>query len=82
MAPEIIQGKTYTEKADVYSFGIIVWELIAREDPYKGMPTFAVAHKVVHEGIRPEIPEAAPAGLAKLMQKCWATDPNDVYMNT
>lgn len=35
MAPEVINEKSYTEKADVYSFGIILWEIASREPPYK-----------------------------------------------
>lgn len=35
MAPEVIRSKSYTEKADVYSFGIILWEIASREPPYK-----------------------------------------------
>lgn len=35
MAPEVIKTKKYTEKADVFSFGIILWELASEEPPYK-----------------------------------------------
>lgn len=35
MAPEVIAGQVYTEKADVFSFGIILWEIAAREPPYR-----------------------------------------------
>ena len=35
MAPEVIGGQTYTEKADVFSYGIILWEIASREPPYK-----------------------------------------------
>ena len=37
MAPEVITNENYTEKADVYSFGIILWEFWSKEPPYKGM---------------------------------------------
>ena len=37
MAPEVISGTTYTGKADVYSFAIIMWEVLTRETPYAGM---------------------------------------------
>ena len=37
MAPEVISGHNYTEKADVFSFGIILWEIAAREPPYRSI---------------------------------------------
>jgi mitogen-activated protein kinase kinase kinase 9 len=37
MAPEVIGGQTYTEKADVFSFGIILWEIGMREPPYRSI---------------------------------------------
>lgn len=37
MAPEVIGNKTYTEKADVFSFAIIMWEIASREPPYKNI---------------------------------------------
>ena len=35
MAPEIMENKTYTFKADIYSYGIVLWEIICREPPFK-----------------------------------------------
>ena len=35
MAPEVINNEKYTEKADCFSFGIILWEIASREPPYK-----------------------------------------------
>ncbi len=40
MAPEVIDNKTYTEKADVFSFGIILWEIAQREPPYRSKSIF------------------------------------------
>ena len=37
MAPEVIHGFKYTEKADVFSFGVILWELATRKPPYYGI---------------------------------------------
>lgn len=55
MAPEVIQTKSYTEKADVFSFGIILWELAAEEPPYKHKSQQQVSIEVVRDGLRPEI---------------------------
>ena len=72
MAPEVISCNAYTEKADVYSFGIVMWELAARRPPYYGMDAIEVANKVVHEGIRPCIKEGeAPISWMNIMKKCW-----------
>lgn len=42
MAPEVIGGHIYTEKADVFSFGINLWELLTRKIPYDGMQPMQV----------------------------------------
>jgi serine/threonine protein kinase len=39
MAPEVIKSQKYTEMADVFSFGIILWEIAAREPPYRSKPS-------------------------------------------
>mmetsp|Transcript_4623 Transcript_4623/g.8855 ORF Transcript_4623/g.8855 Transcript_4623/m.8855 type:complete len:762 (+) Transcript_4623:30-2315(+) len=77
MAPEMIKNEPYTDKADVYSFGIVLWELYTRQIPYRGTglsPTQLVV-KVVRDNLRPDIPEQCPKQYAKLMEKCWHPDP-------
>jgi len=59
MAPEVISDKPYTEKADVFSYSIILWEIAAREPPYRNIIGSKVATEVL-KGFRPPIPPKCP----------------------
>jgi serine/threonine protein kinase len=48
MAPEVILGEKYTEKADVYSFGIILWEIMTRREPYEDKEAMQIVVQVRH----------------------------------
>jgi len=77
MAPEVIKGHKYTEKADVFSFGIILWELATRKPPYYGIDGSEVSRKVKDEGLRPKISDKeAPGPFLELMKRCWHEDPD------
>lgn len=77
MAPEVIKGFKYTEKADVFSFGIIMWELATRKPPYYGIDGQVVSQRVVKENLRPKISERdAPGPFLELMRRCWHEDPD------
>ena len=72
MAPEVIACNAYTEKADVFSFGIIMWEIACRKPPYYGIEAKEVANRVVNEGMRPSIKDGdAPYSWINLMKRCW-----------
>ncbi len=49
-APEIVRGDAYDHRADVYSFSIILWELITLAEPYKGMDPIETAYAVADKG--------------------------------
>ena len=82
MAPELIQNNNsdnITEKVDVYSFGIIIWEIYARAQPYKGMSVSQIINYVCNEKGRPNCDlidkDEIPKGLFELMKKCWDKNP-------
>ena len=71
MAPEVLRGDEYTLKCDVYSMGVICWEMEHREEPLKGVNQFAVVIKVGMEGHRLPIRDGCPLIWRDLMQACW-----------
>ena len=76
MAPEVITNEDYTEKADVYSFGIILWEFWSKDPPYKGIKAKEVGIKVKNnKNFRPTIPDEVPQDIAELIKCCWDADP-------
>jgi len=77
MAPEILDSKPYSKPADVYSFGITMYELWTEKTPYTSCgfsKPWDIAHFVV-EGKRLETPKDMPAAYATVMCKCWQQDP-------
>ena len=75
MAPEVLQSDAnYSHKADVYSFGIVMWEIMAREPPFKSFRAHEIMAAVVNQQIRPDlarIPNNCPPQYLAIMQKCW-----------
>ena len=82
MAPEVITNEHYTEKADVYSFGIILWEFWSKDPPYKGIKAREVGIKVKNnKNYRPTIPDEVPQEIAELIKCCWDADPEKRFFN-
>lgn len=61
-APEVFDGRRYNEKADVYSFGVILWELCTREVPFSNLSSFAIPVLVI-KGKRPDVRSTHPGYL-------------------
>ena len=76
MAPEIFESTNYTNKVDIYSYGIVMWEMLTNDVPFKGMTPIQIAFKITKDNSRPEFPPNAPRPLKSLIQKCWDRDPN------
>jgi len=75
MAPECIQEGKFSEKSDIYSFGIVVWELYAEERPYNDISSpYQIMYRVVHENLRPITPDGCPQLIANLIQACTDAD--------
>jgi len=75
MSPEVMTGKKFNERTDVYSYGIILWQMITKKDPYVQYSDFRVFREaVVKKGERPEIPKDTLPGISKLITQCWDTD--------
>jgi len=75
-APEVLKGERYDEKADVYSFGIVMWETLTGARPYADK-NFATVLNDIIEGVRPQVPRDCPPRLARLMSLCWDEDPSE-----
>ncbi|KAF2073936.1 hypothetical protein CYY_004760 [Polysphondylium violaceum] len=75
-APEILRHESYNQKADVYSFGIVIWELLTGQEPYEGIPPMNAGILVASKELRPELPENCDANWKKLVVWCWTEDPN------
>ncbi|RVW51065.1 Serine/threonine-protein kinase STY46 [Vitis vinifera] len=76
MAPEVIEHKPYDHKADVFSFGIVLWELLTGKLPYEHLTPLQAAVGVVQKGLRPTIPSHTYPSLVKLIKRCWHQEPS------
>ncbi|XVF50486.1 hypothetical protein PTKIN_Ptkin04bG0104900 [Pterospermum kingtungense] len=75
MAPEVLQNEPSDEKCDVYSFGVILWELCTMQQPWGGMNPMQVVGAVGFQHRRLDIPDDMDPAIAEIIRKCWQTDP-------
>ncbi|KAF5183444.1 Mitogen-activated protein kinase kinase kinase [Thalictrum thalictroides] len=78
MAPELLNGSSnrVSEKVDVFSFGIAMWEILTGEEPYANMHCGAIIGGILNNTLRPNIPDRCDSEWRKLMEECWAPDPS------
>jgi len=72
MPPEVLFGQEFNEKADVYSFGIVLWELLTGQLPYQQYDTLDdFRNAVCYQGARPQIPDDTDDAFRRLIECCW-----------
>uniref|UniRef100_A0A8C4Q5Y7 mitogen-activated protein kinase kinase kinase n=1 Tax=Eptatretus burgeri TaxID=7764 RepID=A0A8C4Q5Y7_EPTBU len=76
MAPEVIKTSTFSKGSDVWSYGVLVWELLTGEVPYRGIDGLAVAYGVAVNKLTLPIPTTCPKPFTMLMTDCWKPDPH------
>lgn len=77
MAGEVIRHESYSQSADVYSFAVVLWQLITREDPFQDTSQVEAAAAVAFDNARPPFPEGAPVSVMNLIETCWSNEPDE-----
>uniref|UniRef100_A0A914GW32 Protein kinase domain-containing protein n=1 Tax=Globodera rostochiensis TaxID=31243 RepID=A0A914GW32_GLORO len=77
MSPEMLTNKPCNERVDVWSYGVVVWELLTGEVPYDKLPPTAVWFLVGSGNLQLHVPKTAPGSLSFLLTLCWAKNPRN-----
>eukprot|EP00026_Physarum_polycephalum_P000223 Phypoly_transcript_00223.p1 GENE.Phypoly_transcript_00223~~Phypoly_transcript_00223.p1 ORF type:complete len:1946 (-),score=272.21 Phypoly_transcript_00223:42-5636(-) len=80
LAPEVMRGGEYTEKCDVYSFGLVMWELLTGAEPFDEYPVahsgfMSMLEDEIIAGLRPTIPATCNGDYRALIEAAWDDDP-------
>ncbi|RGB33068.1 kinase-like domain-containing protein, partial [Rhizophagus diaphanus] len=80
VAPEVLRGKPYTQAADIYSFGMVMYFIITGRQPFGNRAHDSLLALDICNGIRPEVPEIPELKsniYIDLMKKCWDSNPDN-----
>lgn len=76
MASELFSGSHVSEKVDVFSFAVLLWEALTGQIPWDGLQVMQVIYRVAIQRQRLQIPEDAPPWLQDLISRCWRPEPD------
>jgi len=75
MAPEVIRHESYSINSDIYSFGIVLWQLVTRSlYPFSNLDPIEAALAVANKSERPNIPTSVPEYIKRMITACWQED--------
>uniref|UniRef100_A0A3B5MBP1 Mitogen-activated protein kinase kinase kinase 12 n=1 Tax=Xiphophorus couchianus TaxID=32473 RepID=A0A3B5MBP1_9TELE len=77
MAPEVIRNEPVSEKVDIWSFGVVLWEMLTGEIPYKDVDSSAIIWGVGNNSLQLPVPESCPDGFKILLRQCWTCKPRN-----
>jgi serine/threonine protein kinase len=77
MAPEMMKSEPCNEKVDIWSFGIVLHELLTQEIPYKGIPSMAIMYGVGSGTLKLHVPQSVPQSAKLLFKLCFSKKPRN-----
>ena len=75
--PELLSEGLLSPTADVFAFGILMWEVYVADGVFKDLSDSEVIVKVTRDGLRPNFPPGCPEGYQTLAERLWAQKPED-----
>jgi serine/threonine protein kinase len=75
MAPEMVRSEPCGQMVDVWSFGVVLWELLTGQQPYSGVDTAAILYGIGTGGFHLPVASTTPQGFSLLLKQCWNKEP-------
>lgn len=79
MAPEVIRSEPYSYPIDVWSYGVVLWELLTSDEPYKNLDSSAVVWAVGNNSFKLPVPSNFPGGFSRILGGCWKANPSERF---
>jgi serine/threonine protein kinase len=72
-----LKNETYSRSADIFSFAVLLWEIMTQDEPYKDFKFSWDVADFVLQGKRLPLPQECSTHISELISQCWAQEPND-----